>query len=787
MHVISASPLRTGSILWRAAAERWTQTVVVKATYTLAPGTSALAAEQEDVGEHDNHWDDDPRRSVYAPSDRAPFKRRADVILVGHAFAPQGKPVRSVLVRLSVGELDKVIEVVGPRFFTRDGAIREGPRWTRMPLLYERAAGGPETWNPVGISPDAPPDTYGQAALPNLQPPRHTVASRADFIPPVGFGPIAARWPTRRQRLRQHAATFHDERLADAPLPDDLDPMYFQVAPADQQLDALEADQRIVLENLHPAHQRLVTNLSGHRPVAFVDLLTGAPPAELPLVADTLWINTDRARCTLAWRGQLTLGRRDQRGRVVVALAEPGERLDWAAAKAALDHLSALEKAPREQTLSEPNGREIRAALPFSPQLGSMHLAQPSSRPPPRPEGPRTTVEVTVPQNIATLPPWLAAKMESPPSPSPPPVAATPAPPAVVAPPAPSVAAPPRPVSFAAPAPVAVAPTALTMGQRITVDREKGLDEDADKLPANATLVSAAAESTAAAGTEGAAPLADADAGAPAEEQEEPTPARPLELVWFDPAEVARVRRTEAFEPFLKPPPRRPPAPKKDAPPAPESKEASEAAQRDDLAGVLAKAEPAGEDDLLGLVAEALAEGSSLIPSLAVVAGELELPFDDVELLEATASAAAPLASADKKLKEVLDLVAEVKKSDLGGATELVAGLVARVREAWTAANKLFPPAHIEEQPARTLLERRKYQKRELLDGKFIRALLHMGADEPVPVYLPDALSKRLPLFRRFAARAVVEVLPQQDQFEAHPIALRAVALARALSLKRRR
>ena len=78
MDIVSLSPFRTGSLLWQPRKDRWTLTIVCKATYALEPGESGLCAEQEDVNEHENHWDDDPRRSVYAPSDLAPFKPRAD-------------------------------------------------------------------------------------------------------------------------------------------------------------------------------------------------------------------------------------------------------------------------------------------------------------------------------------------------------------------------------------------------------------------------------------------------------------------------------------------------------------------------------------------------------------------------------------------------------------------------------------------------------------------------------------------------------------------------------------
>ena len=82
---------------------------------------------------------------VGSMSDFIPGKARADVILVGYAFAPRKEPVCSLVARLNVGELDKSIEVFGERSFTAEGELQEGPRFVRMPLRWERAAGGPET------------------------------------------------------------------------------------------------------------------------------------------------------------------------------------------------------------------------------------------------------------------------------------------------------------------------------------------------------------------------------------------------------------------------------------------------------------------------------------------------------------------------------------------------------------------------------------------------------------------------------------------------------------------
>jgi hypothetical protein len=319
MDVTSLCPLRVGGLVWQSRSGAHALTVLAKATFDLEPGESRLAREQEALNEADNHWNDDPARSVYAPSDQAPLKARADVVLVGNAFAPGQQPVRSLMTRMVIGSsIDKSIEVWCDRGYrVTDRQLLEGPRFVKMPLRWERAAGGPETNNPVGMRFDAAPDRYGMVSIPNLQPPGTYVSRGGETFAPVGYGPIAASWPGRTMKLGHHAGSFSGPAWEGRPLPGDLEPAYFNMAPPDQQADELRANERIVLENLHPEHARLVTSLPGVKPWALVERASGVREG-VELVADTLWIDTDRGICTLVWRGRLWLRDAREAGRVTV-------------------------------------------------------------------------------------------------------------------------------------------------------------------------------------------------------------------------------------------------------------------------------------------------------------------------------------------------------------------------------------------------------------------------------------------------------------------------------------
>jgi hypothetical protein len=323
MDVVSTGALPVASFVWQRNNET-TLTVVCKTTYELRPGESPLAAEQEDLFEDDNPWDDDKDRSLYSASDLAPMKPRADVLVVGHAFAPRGAPVRSLIARLAVAGIDKSIELFCDRAWSSVGFLREGAPFARMQLRYERAAGGPGTWNPVGVRPDAP-DKSGSVPIPNLVPPGTSPKSREGRIEPIGFGPIAPWWPERLAKGGQKLEAWSPTRWQPAQLPPDVAPDFWSAAPADQQVAAIRGDERIALENLHPEHPHLVTRLAGRLPRGYVEREGGAAE-EIKLTCDTLWIDTDRGILTLTWRSQIKLAHAAEPGRVVLRLDDAPPR-----------------------------------------------------------------------------------------------------------------------------------------------------------------------------------------------------------------------------------------------------------------------------------------------------------------------------------------------------------------------------------------------------------------------------------------------------------------------------
>src|SRR5918998_4136535 len=87
---------------------------VIKGTFTLAE-RPALADEQMPVALTNEHYAEPEKSSVRVPSDLCLAKAGTDVVLVGSAWAPGGRPAWETQVSLTVGALSKTVRVVADR------------------------------------------------------------------------------------------------------------------------------------------------------------------------------------------------------------------------------------------------------------------------------------------------------------------------------------------------------------------------------------------------------------------------------------------------------------------------------------------------------------------------------------------------------------------------------------------------------------------------------------------------------------------------------------------------
>jgi hypothetical protein len=145
LQVRNETPFVPGIFLFPDAQGVDTLYVVVKATFTLAREGPAIAEEQQKLVLADAYWGEPGQSSLKYASEAHLLKPGTDVVLVGEAWAPQGRPVPSSLVSVKVGALRKVVQVFGDRRW-KGGIGSPSPSqpepFLRMPLVYERAYGG---------------------------------------------------------------------------------------------------------------------------------------------------------------------------------------------------------------------------------------------------------------------------------------------------------------------------------------------------------------------------------------------------------------------------------------------------------------------------------------------------------------------------------------------------------------------------------------------------------------------------------------------------------------------
>jgi hypothetical protein len=260
--------------------------IIAKATFSMVQDGLMVRAPPEPIATGDERAGGS--QSILIASDLAPCRPRVDVLVRGHARALGGVASKRVALRLAIARDREV--VLDKRLLMRgtpgDAGIQP---FVSAPLLYDLAPSGPDGENPAGVAPGE------WARLINVRHPNR----------PAGFGPIDPLWPGRRALLP------FDRALLDAPIPQIPEPFpwaYFNAAPPDQVLDELRGNEWIGLEGMSADRPRVQSKLP--HVLAFARLfgpLAAAGSVPIPLIADTLSIDADLLRCSIVFRGRLTV------------------------------------------------------------------------------------------------------------------------------------------------------------------------------------------------------------------------------------------------------------------------------------------------------------------------------------------------------------------------------------------------------------------------------------------------------------------------------------------------
>jgi len=301
--------------------------VLVKGTFPVGGDGAVLpAAEQIPVAFGDVVEGEGETAKVRFESDTAPFKPRADIILLGKAHAPGGKPVRWLDAGLVVGDVKKVVRVFGNRTWISGQGKLSAPLFTEpepfmeMDLVNEKAFGGIDTEsggvcaeNPAGrgfYTRKSPKDIDG-APLPNIEDPGSLIRQWKDHPRPAGFGIVGKNCQPRFGYLGTYDERWQKER-SPAP-PSDFRPDFHNAAQADLQVEGyLNGDEEVELVNLTP-DGRLRFRLPGVRPVVTVTWADienqgwDAPRTteDVEMRLDTLCLIPEENRLFLVWRGSL--------------------------------------------------------------------------------------------------------------------------------------------------------------------------------------------------------------------------------------------------------------------------------------------------------------------------------------------------------------------------------------------------------------------------------------------------------------------------------------------------
>jgi uncharacterized protein YjbI with pentapeptide repeats len=305
VQILNDTPLVLGWMVGKIAPPQWTATFVLKGTFALRSGEVAAWADEPLLLSGDSYIDDDRAKELRYPSDFAPFKPRADVLVRAVAHAPAGKPVRAFQVSVRAGQLARSLVVLGERQWKR-GAIgpadATGPAPIgRVPLTPANAYGGAGyARNPLGRG-------WKSDAAPLIEDPTRPVRGPSDDADPAGFGPLPAAWLQRAALT----GTYDDAWLKTRwPwFPKDFDWGYFNAAPRTQQMDGyLHGDEELEFQNLHVEIPVYRARLPGLRPRCFVaDRAAKSEDRfrEVLLKLDTLWVDMTTGVLVLVWRGQL--------------------------------------------------------------------------------------------------------------------------------------------------------------------------------------------------------------------------------------------------------------------------------------------------------------------------------------------------------------------------------------------------------------------------------------------------------------------------------------------------
>lgn len=282
--------------------------VIVKAGFYIG-NKWTLLEEQMAPTEADIYYGEPEKTSLKYASDYHIGKPGTDIIMNGHACAPERKTVKQLDVSLKVGHLGKTVRVFGNRQWL-NGKITSPEPFSVMPVIYENAFGGvhyiedelvsAEQRNPVGkgFTGNRRIDEINGLPLPNLEDPSYLIGNPSDHPSPACFGFVSPGWEPRINYVGTYDDAWQANRAPYLPL--DFDKRYLNMSPPGMAAtDYLKGGEPVSITSMNPSGE-----LRFHLPKVSMcaTILVGNHEYQPHLNLETVLLEPNKLHLSMVWR-----------------------------------------------------------------------------------------------------------------------------------------------------------------------------------------------------------------------------------------------------------------------------------------------------------------------------------------------------------------------------------------------------------------------------------------------------------------------------------------------------